>query len=351
MKKRISIFILLPMVLALILTATSGSQAYAAPQEQATPGVVTISELTGENAQFNGTYHLYPGYPLLYLHECTGGVFDTCADMGSGLAVWPAVYASGTVWFIGDFGAGYGGSGPIPFHNLGTGESVAIGDPPPATGWLQVDTNEPAEGLLLTGDVEQPPVVESPDDFVITVKTDNPGYTSDSQYRFFVGWGVNNFNVDCDNDGIDEVSGETGNYYNCDYASPGTYTIRIKDNVGDGTGFTQFIASTGYDPQKLLTVEQWGTFKWTSMHNAFYGATNLTSVPSTEAPDLSNVTDLSGMFRQASKFNTPIGHWDVSNITTMSRMFQGASSFNQDIGGWDTSSATNMHGMFGTVRF
>jgi hypothetical protein len=71
------------------------------------------------------------------------------------------------------------------------------------------------------------------DDFVITVKTDNPGLTADTQFLIrTIGIGYN-YNVDCDDDGSDEMTGVNGEYL-CDYGVVGTSTIRIKDNTGDG---------------------------------------------------------------------------------------------------------------------
>jgi surface protein len=61
--------------------------------------------------------------------------------------------------------------------------------------------------------------------------------------------------------------------------------------------------------------------------------------------DVSNVTNMSGMFDGAESFNQDIGDWDVSNVTDMRFMFSGASSFNQDIG-WDVSSVSDMENMF-----
>ena len=62
--------------------------------------------------------------------------------------------------------------------------------------------------------------------------------------------------------------------------------------------------------------------------------------------DVSSVTNMSGMFRDAESFNQDIGDWDVSSVTNMSSMFSRASSFNQDIGEWNVSSVADMTNMF-----
>ena len=71
----------------------------------------------------------------------------------------------------------------------------------------------------------------------------------------------------------------------------------------------------------------------------------LTTVPSMNDWDVSNVTNMSGMFFIATSFNQDISSWDVSKVTNMDRMFYGT-SFNQDIGSWNVSNVTNMNGMF-----
>ena len=55
--------------------------------------------------------------------------------------------------------------------------------------------------------------------------------------------------------------------------------------------------------------------------------------------DVSNVTNMNGMFESATSFNQDISSWDVSNVTNMGGMF-GNSSFNQDISSWDVSNVT-----------
>ncbi len=182
-------------------------------------------------------------------------------------------------------------------------------------------------------------------DFVITVKTDNTGPSNDSQ--FMIPTFASNsydYDVDCENDGVYEITGAEGDK-SCDYAAPGTYTIRIKDNLGHGDGFPRIYFNDSGDKLKLLSVEQWGTGQWVSMANAFRGCSNLDGTAS-DIPDLSNVTDMSYMFADASSFNGDLSGWDVSRVMTMSQMFMGASAFNSDISSWDTSRVTLMNWMF-----
>tara|TARA_B110000037_G_scaffold130159_1_gene147874 strand:+ start:184 stop:2016 length:1833 start_codon:yes stop_codon:yes gene_type:complete len=58
------------------------------------------------------------------------------------------------------------------------------------------------------------------------------------------------------------------------------------------------------------------------------------------------VTDMKGLFKGKTTFNTNISSWDVSSVTTMEEMFEGATIFNKDISKWDTNKVTNMDKMF-----
>ena len=62
--------------------------------------------------------------------------------------------------------------------------------------------------------------------------------------------------------------------------------------------------------------------------------------------DVSSVTDMERMFESADIFNQDISNWNVSNVTTMRKMFQSATSFNQAVNDWDVSSVTDMVYMF-----
>lgn len=172
--------------------------------------------------------------------------------------------------------------------------------------------------------------------FITTWKTDNPGTTNDNQIRIPTSGTGYNYKVDW-GDGNTDV-GIKGDITHT-YMSPGIYTVSI---TGD---FPRIFFNWSYDKYKILTVEQWGGIQWTSMASAFMACANLT-IPATDAPDLSLVTDMSYMFAWCTTINSSIDHWDVSNVQNMSGMFNGSSSFNQPLDNWDVSSVVTMNSMF-----
>lgn len=122
------------------------------------------------------------------------------------------------------------------------------------------------------------------------------------------------------------------------YSSPGIYTVTISGNFDE-------ISVSETNKGNLKTVEQWGDTVWSTMNSAFSGCSNLV-INATDAPDLSQVTDMSNMFQDAVVMNQSINHWDVSNVTNMSYMFKDAISFNQLIDNWDVSNVIDMMSMF-----
>lgn len=72
----------------------------------------------------------------------------------------------------------------------------------------------------------------------------------------------------------------------------------------------------------------------------FYGA-SLFNDPNVLTWDVSNVTNMDTMFRDAAIFNQPIGVWNVSSVTNFSNMFNGAANFNQNLTLWCLANITD----------
>ena len=127
------------------------------------------------------------------------------------------------------------------------------------------------------------------------------------------------------------------------------------------------------DYKRLSKVTQWGTKKWSSLENAFWGCENM-DVTATDVPDLSvcqklngmfynchnlenangsisrwvidNITDIGFLFAYTQKFNQPLNNWNTTNVTNMGAVFEGATLFNQPLNNWNTANVTNMSRMF-----
>ncbi|MCR9227029.1 MAG: BspA family leucine-rich repeat surface protein [Flavobacteriaceae bacterium] len=119
------------------------------------------------------------------------------------------------------------------------------------------------------------------------------------------------------------------------YDTAGTYTVAIQ-------GIFPYIKALSV---KLRSIEKWGAIAWEDLSDSFTDCSNMV-YNATDTPDLSNVTNLSYMFRNATSFNGDLSGWDVSHVTNMGSMFSDASSFDGDISGWDVSNVTDMNSMF-----
>jgi len=184
-----------------------------------------------------------------------------------------------------------------------------------------------------TASIVGPPTA---DDFITTWKTDNPGTSGSTSITVPMVGGP--YDVDWDDDGTFDEMGLSG-VVTHDYGATGTYTIRIR-----GT-YDAILFNNSGDKEKILSLDQWGTNSWTSMHAAFYGAVNLT-LPATDTPDFSVLDSTYAMFRDATSANPQTGGWDTSAVISMAYMFSGASSANPNTSGWVTSAVTTMHRMF-----
>ncbi len=102
--------------------------------------------------------------------------------------------------------------------------------------------------------------------------------------------------------------------------------------------------------EELLSIDQWGSIEWKSMYYSFSDCPNLIC-KATDAPNLSNVTNMASMFYKSSSFTGDLSNWDVSNVTDMKYMFDGANSFNSDLSKWNVSKVTRMDRMFFDATF
>ena len=92
------------------------------------------------------------------------------------------------------------------------------------------------------------------------------------------------------------------------------------------------------------TIDRWNVTQVTDLSGIFANATSFNDDISNW--NVSNVTNMTSLFENASSFNADISNWNVSNVTNMTSMFKNAFSFNQDISGWIVSNVTNMSSMF-----
>ena len=180
------------------------------------------------------------------------------------------------------------------------------------------------------------------------------------------------------------------------YLDENGVTIKARDWVTAGTtGELNGITYEAVDIDTLRTIFNFGPSNWSEYEPAFKAAeerlskvvttliTDMSDLfgngptsnseeafyiyfnkfnPDISSWDVSNVTDMSRMFKRKGTndigeyyeresiefgvFNNDISKWDVSNVTGMSGMFFGCSVFAQDISSWDVSKVTDMSQMF-----
>ena len=186
------------------------------------------------------------------------------------------------------------------------------------TGLDTTPTPPPDDAFVTTWEVETSP-------YVIHVPVEiRPGATAT------IAWGDGS-TTDVSADGTQQHA----------YAAAGNYTVAITGGL-ESINLGQ---NTTANAAKLKSIDRWGSIGWTTMEGAFQGASNMV-YNATDAPDLSQVTDMSSMFYNTRTFNGDISTWNTSSVTNMTSMFSGANLFNGDISTWNTSSVTNMYDMF-----
>ncbi|ACT93140.1 BspA family leucine-rich repeat surface protein [Dyadobacter fermentans] len=134
------------------------------------------------------------------------------------------------------------------------------------------------------------------------------------------------------------------------FPTAGTYRMAVKPT--GAVPFHRIEFDLFSSPSTLLTIEQWGSTVWSSFENAFKDCNNLTAISATDAPVLSNVTNMSSAFSGCKLLASApnIGNWNVSTVTKMNSMFQGSELFNEPLANWDVSSVTEMAAMFTSAQ-
>lgn len=123
--------------------------------------------------------------------------------------------------------------------------------------------------------------------------------TTGDGYNYTVNWG----------DGTED-QGLTGDASHT-YDSAGTYTVSITGDFPriyfNGSVFADF-----YNSSKIASIEQWGDIEWKSMEGAFNGCYFMV-IRANDAPDLSQVTNMSEMFDIKKKFDRDLGNWILND--------------------------------------
>ena len=148
-----------------------------------------------------------------------------------------------------------------------------------------------------------------------------------------IDWGDGTSAVDVTSDGTQSHT----------YSASGEYQVNMTGGLARIN-----LAASGSTAGKLASIDQWGDIEWTTMREAFRGASNMV-YGATDAPDLSGVSSMQNMFRDAETFDGDLSGWDVSGVTTMEFMFYNAGSFNQDLSSWNTANVTDTSFMFGNA--
>jgi surface protein len=115
--------------------------------------------------------------------------------------------------------------------------------------------------------------------------------------------------------------------------------------VSEVTDFTEiFENATDFNED----LSEWDTSSATTMAKMFIMAKSFNQALSSW--NTVNVQDFRYMFLGASSFDQSLSSWQTSNVLSMKSMFFGAASFNGDVSTWDVVNCMDMVGMFCGAR-
>lgn len=180
--------------------------------------------------------------------------------------------------------------------------------------------------------------------FISTWKTNNPGSSTSTQIKVpTVSTGTYNCVVDWGDSTTSTITTYNDAAWTHTYSIAGTYTVSIS-GVFKGI----FFNSSG-DNGKITNISQWGILDLgnTASGAYFFGCTNMT-ITALDILNTSTVSIFISAFRNCASITSipSIDSWDMSNITNMSFAFSGNTNFNGDISSWKTSKVTNFDNCF-----
>jgi len=188
--------------------------------------------------------------------------------------------------------------------------------------------------------IEDGGLLETP--FIIEIDSTESGVSNNNQFQFTGALG--DYDVIAKQNGTQVATfNDLSGAETITLPSSGVYDLEVFPKASNG--FDRIRFDDGGDKDKMLDIKQWGTIVWSTFNSAFYGCENMLTT-ATDVPNLSNVTSMRGMFRDASSANPDTSNWDVSSVTNMRYMFSYTSSANPDTTNWDVSNVTDMYAMF-----
>lgn len=140
------------------------------------------------------------------------------------------------------------------------------------------------------------------------------------------------YEIDWDNDGLYDTSGIDATYIHA-FDEPGQYTLAIRGNY-PAPAFGRLDDSSRL---QIVEVVQWGDNAWLSLQDGFTGCTRL-QIVAKDSPDLSRVQSTAFAFDGCEVVDFDASSWRVSGVSDMTGMFRGAGRFDSYLGGWDMSS-------------
>jgi len=158
--------------------------------------------------------------------------------------------------------------------------------------------------------------------FQLLIRTTNSGTSSSTQFTLPGDSGETyDFVIDWGDGGADETI-NSGSSWTHTYSSGGDYTLSITESSTGGFPAIKF--NNGGDKLKVLELANWGTNKWITFEDAFYGCSNLTITATDHATAVTGfVTDFSFAWRDNSLTSFPL--IDTSSGTNFGTQWRGNS--------------------------